>query len=253
MGTAQFLFAPENLFFGAFLFFLLLRSRKRASNAFVSSYLQEPPSKLVAFFVAPLAKKMGAPMPHCVLDESVPTAMCGQHFGKKKTLVLINPELLKSLTPFEIRAVVAHELSHLHSHDLSRASVLHSVADATTIIASIIVPGQITASLPQPMPIFLLLSIFLCFMLITLFAVSYTLTLTILLPYSRHREYRADQTAVVLFGCDPEVVASALLELTALQMRLRGFAERGPSFLRTHPPVIKRTAALLALKSKAKL
>lgn len=156
--------------------------------------------------------------------------------------------LIRMLSGREIKAVLAHELSHIRHRDLwllelaSAASRLTRLFSTLGIVLIVLyLPLLLVGQAQVPLSVVLLL--------ILAPSVSTLLQLTL----ARTREFDADVGAVELTG-DPQALASALRKLERLQGGLiEGFMRPRPGWLgrllRTHPDTEERVARLAALAS----
>jgi len=155
--------------------------------------------------------------------------------------------LLRLLAGRELKAVLAHELSHISHRDLwllelaSAASRLTSAFSTFGLILIVLyLPLLLLGKLEVPLVVLVLL--------VLAPSVSALLQLTL----ARTREFDADAGAVELTG-DPQALASALGKLERFQGGFfEGFmrARRGwlGRLLRTHPETEERIARLAALE-----
>lgn len=201
--------------------------------------------------LADLASRAGLasyPVPHYVPTRLVNAFAVGT---PQRAALGITDGILRTLSPRELRGVLAHEITHVANRD----SWVMSLADWVTrmvnlfawigqILLFITLPAVLVgASAPLPFT-FLLLMIF-----------APTLSALLQLALSRSREYDADLGAARLTG-DPRGLASALQKMERVQ---GGFIERifmpgrrvpEPSLLRTHPPTEERVRRLLAAEER---
>jgi heat shock protein HtpX len=157
--------------------------------------------------------------------------------------ILITDGLLRTLSPREIRGVLAHEVAHLKNGDTRLLPFLQGVL-------------SLFRSLVPPL---MLLGVFLFPMMLSNSAVGFlgSLSLIFLLPMvlyaaffwvSRLREYAADSFAARITG-DPRALASALDKLALVEERFFGThglprGEQEVSIWRTHPPRHERVSRL---------
>jgi len=169
---------------------------------------------------------------------------------KEASAIAVTDGLLRSLSPRELVAVLAHETAHIAHGDLivmNLADVISRLTSAMSFVGLVF----IFLSLPQALaggevdwwPLFLL-------------AVAPQVNLLAQLGLSRTREFDADLTAARLTD-DPQGMASALVKLERIE---RGFLRRFffpgqgvpmPSWLRTHPTNTERVQRLLDLQRNA--
>jgi len=155
--------------------------------------------------------------------------------------------LLRALSGRELKAVLAHELSHIRHRDLWLLELASAASRLTSAFSTF---GLVLVALYFPLLLMGESSVPLPALLLLVFAPS--LSSLLQLTLARTREFDADAGAVELTG-DPQALASALSRLERLQGGLvEGFmrARRGwlARFLRTHPDTAERVARLAALE-----
>lgn len=161
--------------------------------------------------------------------------------GRRGTAIGLTPALLDRLTPREVIAVVAHELSHLAAGDLGLmriVSVLGGMMRSLAQLGMFLVLFGLPLSLLFGMPIpwgaaFVLL------------AAPWVIT-GLTLALSRLREHDADAASVALTG-DPLALASALVKIEAATRGpwwLQMFRVEVPERWRTHPSTEARVHRL---------
>ncbi len=182
-----------------------------------------------------------------VADTSVPNAFAVGR-SRKTSAVCASTGMMRALTPSELQAVMAHELSHVRNRDVLVITVVSFFATVALMIMLLVrfswrlFLGLALLALP-----FWVLSSFL------------------LLALSRYREYVADREAALTTG-KPSALASALSKIAgglggipAEDLRatraLNAFfvvptsVKRGPrEFWSTHPPIEQRLARLERLE-----
>lgn len=162
----------------------------------------------------------------------------------------ISAGLLRVMTPRQIAAILAHEVSHIAHNDM-RTMGFADLTHRFTLFMSIL--GQIL--LVINLPLLLWTEYHVSWLAILLLVLSPTLSALLQGALSRNREYEADRFGAALVG-DPAALASAL----ALMERYQGgFIEqilfpnrhrRMPWLLRTHPPTPKRILRLQELQAR---
>jgi len=165
----------------------------------------------------------------------------------KQAGIAITDGFLHAFDLREAVGVLAHEVSHIRSNDMS----VMALADMFTRLTSMLsLFGQLLFIFNLPLIILGFVSI--NWLVIVLLILAPTISTLAQLGLSRIREYDADLNAVRLTG-DPEGLASALVRMEKIQ---GGWLERlffsgrripVPSFLRTHPPTDERVQRLLSL------
>lgn len=204
--------------------------------------------------VADLASRMGIPMPRLYLSPSPQPNAFATGRNPRHAAVAVTQGILSVLDERELRAVLAHELSHVANRDILIASVAATIATAITYVAQLgfFLGGSDDEDAPNPVAALLLL---------VLAPIAATI---IQLAVSRSREFGADATGAE-YSRDPVALASALRKIDAYARRTPP-ATRNPStaplfiinpfragvagFARlfsTHPPTEERIRRLRAL------
>ena len=160
------------------------------------------------------------------------------------------------LRTFDLResvGVLAHEISHIRSNDMT----VMALADMFTRLTSLLsLFGQLLFLLYIPFLITGIVSM--NWLIIFLLVLAPTISTLAQLGLSRIREYDADLNAVRLTD-DPRGLASALVKMEKIQggwlerLFLTGRKIPEPSFLRTHPPTDERVKRLLSYEQTSDL
>ncbi len=170
--------------------------------------------------------------------------------NRQRSAIAVTDGLLRHLTPRELRAVLAHEISHVRNNDLFVMGLADTFSRATSTLSLM---GQFLLLLN--LPLILLSGATISWFAIFLLVFAPTFSGLAQLALSRTREFDADLGAAWLTR-DPEGLASALRKIEKIQgswlervfMPGRGIPE--PSVLRTHPETEERVARLLSLKKQ---
>ena len=203
--------------------------------------------------VGELAARAGLPMPKVYLiDEAQPNAFAtGRNAGH--AAVAATTGILQLLSARELRAVLAHELSHVRHRDILTSTITASIAGAIATLANFgMFFGGRNNDNRNPLVALVVL------ILAPIAAVL------IQLAISRGREYEADRGGAELSG-DPHALADALAKIdryakglpletadahpaTAHMMIINPLSGGGLSGLfSTHPPTEERIHRLLAM------
>ena len=203
--------------------------------------------------VGELAARAGLPMPKVYLiDEAQPNAFAtGRNPGH--AAVAATTGILQLLTARELRAVLAHELSHVRHRDILTSTITASIAGAISTLANFgMFFGGRNNDNRNPLVALVVL------ILAPIAAVL------IQLAISRGREYEADRGGAELSG-DPHALADALAKIdryakglpletadahpaTAHMMIINPLSGGGLAGLfSTHPPTEERVHRLLAM------
>jgi heat shock protein HtpX len=246
------LWGPDGLWFlavwGAFL---LLFSPQLSARWVLRMYGARPvPTTQAPEYhqaLSALAGRAGLPQPPSLWWVPSPMVNAFAVGRRDASAVAVTDGLLRTLSPRELVAVLAHETAHIAHGDLfvmSLADVISRITSAMSFTGLVL----ILLSLPQALaggdvdwwPLVLL-------------AAAPQISLLAQLGLSRTREFDADLTAARLTG-DPDGLASALIKLERVQngfLRRIFFPSRGlpePSWLRTHPTTEERVLRLRDLR-----
>lgn len=197
--------------------------------------------------LAVLAQRASLPRPPSLWWVPSPMVNAFAVGRRDESAIAVTDGLLRTLSPRELVAVLAHEAAHIAHGDLfvmSLADIISRITSAMSFAGLVL----IFLSLPQALsggdvdwwPLILL-------------AAAPQVNLLAQLGLSRTREFDADLTAAQLTG-DPEGLASALVKLEQVQngfLRRIFFPGQGvpePSWLRTHPTTEERVQRLRDLQ-----
>jgi heat shock protein HtpX len=195
-----------------------------------------------------LADKAGIGMPEVAIYEGEPNAFATGAF-KNSSLVAVSTGLLESMNREEIEAVLGHEITHVSNGDMVTLTLIQGVLNTFVFFLSRVVgfivdktvfrtergtgPGYyITVMVSQ--------------------IVFGILASTIVMWFSRRREFRADAGSARLLGT-PQPMIQALTRLGGLQPGAlpQSIAASGVSgtpgwaaLFSSHPPMEERIAAL---------
>ena len=203
--------------------------------------------------VAELAARAGLPMPKVYLiDEAQPNAFATGR-NPEHAAVAATTGILQLLSAHELRAVLAHELSHVTHRDILTSTITASIAGAISTLANFgIFFGGRNSDNRNPL------------VAVVVLILAPIAAVLIQLAISRGREYEADRGGAELSG-DPRALADALAKIdryakglpletaeahpaTAHMMFINPLSAGGISGLfSTHPPTEERIHRLLAM------
>jgi heat shock protein HtpX len=214
-------------------------------------------SQKIYHLVHDLTNKANLPMPHVyIIPDRVPNAFATGR-NPENAAVALSEGLLDILNEDEVKAVIAHELSHIRHYDILIGTVAATIAGAISIIANMMQFGAMFGERGRNgmHPILMLV------LAIILPLAAMIIQMTI----SRSREYMADEGAAKLTG-HPEWLQSALSKLENANQRssmkeadsstahmfivnpLSGKKMNFSSLFRTHPSTQDRINRLETLK-----
>lgn len=229
----------------------LLMSKSIAKMSVGAQVIRTPANKTEAWLVETvreLADKAGVAMPEVAVYKGSPNAFATGAF-KNDALVAVSTGLLQSMTPTQVRAVLAHEMSHVRNGDMVTMTLLQGVLNTFVFFLARV------------------LTIFLAnqrdedgrrrggagsYFMIRIFETVFGILASIVAcAFSRRREYRADAGAAELTDAADMISALKALgqgEVRPLPAEMRAFGVVDlPSFAElfaTHPSLDDRIKAL---------
>ena len=209
--------------------------------------------------VAQLSQRAGIKMPEVGIFPSYQSNAFATGWNKNDALVSVSTGLLERMNKDELRAVLAHEIGHVANGDMVTLALIQGVVNAFVMFFARIVGDFIDRNVfgreegQAPGMAFFAITM-------VLDIVFGILASAIVMWFSRHREYRADEAGAQLAG--KEAMISALLRLQSesempdqMPKEMKAFAiaegkEQGFSLaalFQTHPSIEQRVAALRQL------
>lgn len=209
-----FLFALIFGFAGSFLSLAISRwMAKRAYNIQLlsESRLMDYDSKtqMVYTTIANIAKQNGINMPEVGVYESADPNAFATGPSRNRSLVAVSTGLLESMTAAEIEGVIAHEMSHILNGDMVTMTLLQGVLNTFVIFFARII-GEIIDKTILKNDEGHGWGYFLSVMILEI--VFGILASLVLMAFSRHREYRADEGSSRLVGKDKMILALKRLQ-----------------------------------------
>ncbi len=209
--------------------------------------------------VAQLSQRAGIKMPEVGIFPSYQSNAFATGWNKNDALVSVSTGLLERMNKDELRAVLAHEIGHVANGDMVTLALIQGVVNAFVMFFARIVGDFIDRNVfgreegQAPGMAFFAITM-------VLDIVFGILASAIVMWFSRHREYRADEAGAQLAG--KEAMISALLRLQSesempdqMPKEMKAFAiaegkEQGFSLaalFQTHPSIEQRVASLRQL------
>lgn len=196
--------------------------------------------------VADLADKAGVRRPDVAVYKGDPNAFATGAF-KNSALVAVSTGLMATMNKNEIRAVLAHEMSHVRNGDMVTMTLLQGVLNTFVFFLSRLLTHLLARSRSKEM------SRMSMRLVSNLFEMVFgILAMTVSCSFSRRREYRADAGAADLLGSSRPMI-DALKALSgkraeSLPAEMKAFGIVSTDALvrlfATHPPLEDRIAAL---------
>jgi heat shock protein HtpX len=209
-----------------------------------------------------LAISRGMRMPRMAVIETEAMNAYASGLTLDQGAITVTRGLLNALSPAELRAVLAHELTHIRNGDARLAVVAAVFAGIISVAGELMLRGfgrfgarravrrSSSSSNSKGGAGALVL------VALAVAALAWVLSIALRMALSRNREYLADAGAVELTA-DPDAMASALRRITG-QSEMKGLPSQlramllddassslGPAWFATHPPIEDRIAALV--------
>lgn len=225
--------------------------------------LERKDNKRVYNLVENLCMSQGMTMPkvHVIDDESLNAYASG--INKRTYTVTLTKGIIEKLDDEELKAVIAHELSHIRNHDVRLLIISIVFVGIFAMIAQICMRWVYYASwTPRRRDEKGNGAIVLMLIALLVAAIGYFFALLMRFAISRKREYLADAgsaemtrnplalaSALRKIAADPDIEAVTRADVAQLFIQhpgkqAQGFWERFNGLFATHPPIDKRIAVL---------
>ncbi|TEW55240.1 protease HtpX [Psychromonas sp. RZ22] len=223
---------------------------KRSTGAVVIENPSNATERWLLETVAVQAKKAGISMPEVAIYHSQDINAFATGMKKNSALVAVSSGLLNQMTQDEAEAVLAHEVSHIANGDMVTLALIQGVVNTFVIFLARVIGGFIDNAMRgnndqnsgHGFSYFIIV-----FILEMVFGI---LASTIVMYYSRQREFRADSGSASLVGKQKMIAALQRLQ-TASEPKLEGSlmafgiaGEKKSSLFMSHPPLEVRIEAL---------
>ena len=171
--------------------------------------------------------------------------------NKNNALVAVSTGLLRTMTKDEAEAVLAHEISHVANGDMVTLALIQGVVNTFVYFFARIAASALSRGSNNR---------FMYFMTVMFFQFVFgILASTIVMWFSRRREYRADEGGANLAGDKKMIAALQRLKGNSQESHLDGqlvaFGISGKKAMAalflSHPPLEKRIAALQARATRS--
>lgn len=206
-----------------------------------------------------LASEADVPMPRvAIMQSQVPNAFATGR-SPKHAVVAVTDSITRILSPKELEAVIAHELSHVKNRDI----LTLTLASFMAMVAAIIMQNFLFASMfsrrdGNPWLIVGIVAI-----------IVYFVSQLLIMALSRYREFAADRGSAYITG-RPKDLISALIKISGRMEQVPTQAKQqvesanaffiipalsGNTLMElfsTHPPLEKRIAALEQVEAEIK-
>lgn len=223
---------------------------KRSTGAVVITQPNNDNERWLVNTVAAQAKKVGIKCPEVAIYSAPDMNAFATGMNKNNALVAVSSGLLQSMTRDEAEAVLAHEISHIASGDMVTMTLLQGVVNTFVIFIARVLGNIINNALSnnnsqsegRGFSYYIIV-----FVLEMVFGV---LASTIVMYYSRQREFSADSGAAKLVGKNKMIAALQRLQKGSephLEGNMMAFGisgKRSGGLFMSHPPLESRIKAL---------
>nr|WP_279380204.1 protease HtpX [Sphingosinicella soli] len=249
--NALLIFAAVFGFGGAFISLALSKwTAKRAVGAQVIAQPSTPTEQWLVQTVARQAQAAGIKMPEVAVYDSPEVNAFATGMSKNSSLIAVSTGLLQRMSREEAEAVLGHEVSHAANGDMVTMALIQGVVNTFVMFLSRVIGHAVDRVVFRTQnghgPAFFVTMIVAEVLLGVLASI-------IVMWFSRHREFRADQGGAELAG-RPHMIAAlrrlAALHPAPLPDRMAAFGIAGgvgsglKRLFMTHPPLEERIAAL---------
>ncbi|MFO7582826.1 protease HtpX [Guyparkeria sp.] len=259
--TATLIFAAVFGFGGSLISLLISKwMAKRSVGAQVIETPRNEGERWLVETVQRQAREVGIGMPEVAIYDSPEINAFATGASRNKALVAVSTGLLSSMTRDEAEAVLGHEVGHIANGDMITLTLIQGVVNTFVIFFARIVGFFVDRVLLKNEE-----GPGIGFFVTTIVAeiVFGILASTIVMWFSRQREFRADDAGARLAGREKMIAALERLKLNydrpsdmPAQMTAFGIFGRGGNFGRlfmSHPPLDERIAALRAASGQAQM
>lgn len=223
---------------------------KKSTGAVVIDNPKNTTERWLLDTVAVQAEKAGIAMPEVAIYQAQEMNAFATGMKKNSALVAVSSGLLEQMTRDEAEAVLAHEISHIANGDMVTLALIQGVVNTFVIFLARIIGGFIDnmmsgddeESSGHGMSYFIIV-----FILEMVFGI---LASTIVMYYSRKREFVADSGSASLVGKGKMIAALKRLQ-TASEPQLEGSlmafgitGKKKSSLFMSHPALEARIEAL---------
>lgn len=223
---------------------------KRSTGAVVITNPSNATERWLLETVKVQAQKAGINMPEVAIYNAPDMNAFATGMKKNSALVAVSSGLLDQMTRDEAEAVLAHEISHVANGDMVTLALIQGVVNTFVIFLARVIGGFIDNAMRSNndensghgFSYYIIV-----FVLEMVFGI---LASTIVMYYSRKREFSADSGSASLVGKEKMIAALRRLQTTSepqLEGSLMAFGISGKkksSLFMSHPPLEERIKAL---------
>jgi heat shock protein HtpX len=236
--------------------FSLFISKWMAKRSMGVQLIETPSSEVERWLVGTVERqvqKAGIGMPEVgIFDHASPNAFA-TGWNKNSALVAVSTGLLQQMNRDEVEAVLAHEVSHVANGDMVTLTLIQGVVNTFVVFLSRVIGHTVDRLVFKTErghgPAFIIVS------LIAEFVLG-ILAMTIVMWFSRWREFRADRGGAELAGREKMIAALRRLqqahEPESLPDEMAAFAisaGKVQKLFASHPPLESRIEALQSIQA----
>lgn len=250
------IFAAVFGFGGSFI--SLAISKWMAKRTTGAQVITEPQGEMETWLVetvAKQAKQAGIGMPEVAIYNSPEVNAFATGMSRNNALVAVSTGLLNSMSRDEAEAVMAHEVSHVANGDMVTLALIQGVVNTFVIFFARIIGhfvDRVILKNENGHGIGFFVASFIAEIVLGILAS------TIVMWFSRQREFRADNGGAALAGREKMIAALERLQLQSGQPSQLpdqmaafgisgGLAQGMKKLFMTHPPLEERIASLKAM------
>ncbi|MCF6217996.1 MAG: protease HtpX [Gammaproteobacteria bacterium] len=229
---------------------------KRATGAQVITQPSNEMEKWLVDTVACQAQQAGIGMPEVAIYDSPEVNAFATGMSRNKALVAVSTGLLNNMSRDEAEAVMAHEVSHVANGDMVTLALIQGVVNTFVIFFARIIGyfvDRVILKNENGHGIGFFIASFIAEIILGILAS------TIVMWFSRQREFRADNGGAALAGREKMIAALERLQLQSgqpsqLPEQMAAFGISGglatglKRLFMTHPPLEERIASLKAMR-----
>jgi len=256
--TGMLVFCAIFGFGGAFVSLAMSKWMAKRSTGLV--LIERPRNEMEQWLHATVkrqAEKAGIGMPEVGIYDAPEINAFATGASRNNSLVAVSTGLLRAMTRDEIEAVLAHEVSHVANGDMVTLTLIQGVVNTFVMFLARIIGHTIDRVVfrNESGP-----GIGYFVTVIVLEIIFGILASTIVMAFSRHREFRADAGGAQLAGRQKMIAALERLAQTygqsSLPSEVRAFGISGgvasglKKLFMSHPPLAERIQALRDLQGQ---
>ncbi|RUO73022.1 protease HtpX [Idiomarina ramblicola] len=219
----------------------------RSTGARVIEQPQNQSEEWLLRMVQQQTKKAGIPMPQVAVYQSPEPNAFATGRSKNASLIAVSTGLLQNMNADEVEAVLAHEVSHIANGDMVTLTLIQGVINTFVMFFARIIASALMRGGNQRGGGFAYYGV-----VMLLEVVFGVLASTIVMWFSRQREFRADAGSADLVGKQKMIAAlrrlqqgkESQLDGTMLAFGISGKRSTMSKLFMSHPPLDERIHAL---------